>query len=46
MTSCILVNRYKIFGESHLLLPASWQKIEVMSFSQENADELDSMDIV
>jgi len=35
-----------MLGESELLLPASWQKIEVISFSQENADELDSMDRV
>ena len=46
VTSRILVNRYKRLVESPLLLPASWQKIEAMSFSQENADELHSMDKV
>jgi hypothetical protein len=46
MTSSILVNRYKRLGESPVLLLASWQKIEVMSFTQENADEFHSMDRV
>jgi hypothetical protein len=46
VTSRILVNRYKRLRESHILLPASWQEIEVMFFSQENADELHSMDRV
>jgi len=46
VTSRILVNRYKRLRESPILLPASWQEIEVMFFSQENADELHSMDRV